>query len=121
MDAGGKLRLLRATHRNPFEAAGPWAHVAAGRRIGGPAVRRGKVASLVTIGGSIALIVIGAILRFGITWKPAHVDLEAIGVILMVAGVAGLIISIVFIAMRRRRPAPTAEVYEERRYTEPPA
>ena len=38
-----------------------------------------------TIGGSIALIVIGAILRFGITWKPAHVDLEAIGVILMVA------------------------------------
>ncbi len=26
-----------------------------------------------TIGGSIALIVIGAILRFGITWKPAHV------------------------------------------------
>jgi hypothetical protein len=94
---------------------------AAGRRSGGPAVRRGKVASLVTIGGSIALIVIGAILRFGITWKPAHVNLEAIGVILMIAGVAGLIISIVFIAMRRRRSAPTAEVYEERRYTEPPA
>jgi hypothetical protein len=79
------------------------------------------VASLVTIGGSIALIVIGAILRFGITWKPAHVNLEAIGVILMIAGVAGLLISIVFIAMRRRQHAPTAEVYEERRYTEPPA
>jgi Domain of unknown function (DUF6458) len=74
----------------------------------------------VTIGGSIALIVIGAILKWGITWKPSHVDLGAIGLILMIAGVAGLIISIVFIAMRRRQRAP-AEVYEERRYTEPPA
>ena len=46
-----------------------------------------------TIGGSIALIVIGAILRFGITWKPAHVDLQVIGVILMIAGVLGLIIA----------------------------
>ena len=71
-----------------------------------------------TIGGSIALIVIGAILRFGITWKPAHVDLEAIGVILMVAGAAGLIISIVLLATRRRGRA-SAQVYEERRYTEP--
>jgi hypothetical protein len=79
------------------------------------------VASLVTIGGSIVLIVIGAVLRFGITWKPAHVNLEAIGVILMIAGVAGLVISVVFIAMRRRQHAPAAQVYEERRYTEPPA
>jgi hypothetical protein len=73
-----------------------------------------------TIGGSMALIVIGAILRFGITWKPAHVDLQAIGVILMIAGGFCLIISIVFVVMRRRGRAP-AEVYEERRYTEPPA
>ena len=64
---------------------------------------KGKVVTLVTIGGSIALIVIGAILRWGITWKPSHVDLGAIGIILMVAGVAGLIISLVFIMMRRRQ------------------
>jgi hypothetical protein len=68
----------------------------------------------VTIGGSIALIVIGAILRFGITWKPAHVDLHAIGVILMIAGVAGLILSVAFLATRRRGRA-SAQVYEERR------
>ena len=73
-----------------------------------------------TIGGSIALIVIGAILRFGITWKPAHVDLQAIGVILMIAGGICLIISIAFIAMRRRSNAG-AEVYEERHYIEPPS
>jgi uncharacterized membrane protein YedE/YeeE len=74
----------------------------------------------VTIGGSIALIVIGAILRWGITWQPANVDLQVIGVILMIAGVAGLIISIAFLATRRRG-RESAEVYEERRYTEPPA
>jgi Domain of unknown function (DUF6458) len=74
----------------------------------------------VTIGGSIALIVIGAILRFGITWKPENVDLQAIGNILMIAGGAGLIISIVFLTIRRRNQS-AAEVYEERRYTEPPA
>jgi len=38
-----------------------------------------------TIGGSIALIVVGAILRFAVTWKGKYVDLQAIGVILMVA------------------------------------
>ena len=80
--------------------------------------RRRKGGTSVTIGGSIALIVIGAILRFGITWKPAHVDLQIIGIILMIAGAIGLIIALVFLARSRRRPA--TEVYEERRYTEPP-
>lgn len=73
-----------------------------------------------TIGGSIALIIIGAILRFAITWKPAHIDLQVIGVILMCGGAAGLIISIVFYTTRRQRTT-SAEVYEERRYTEPPS
>jgi hypothetical protein len=73
----------------------------------------------VTIGGSIALIVIGAILRWGITWKPVHVDLQIIGVILMIAGAVGLVIAIAFLVMRRRERA-AATVYEERRYTEPP-
>jgi uncharacterized membrane protein YedE/YeeE len=77
-----------------------------------------------TIGGSIALIVIGAILRFAISWSPAYIDLQLIGVILMIAGVVVLIISLVFLTRRRRvvttrGPAGT-EVYEERRYTEPP-
>jgi hypothetical protein len=78
------------------------------------------VAIAVTIGGSAALIIIGAILRFGVTWKPAHVDLQVIGVILMIAGVLGLIISVVFMVMKRN-DRRSAQVYEERRYTEPPA
>ncbi|HXB50174.1 MAG TPA: DUF6458 family protein [Streptosporangiaceae bacterium] len=73
-----------------------------------------------TIGGSIALIIAGAILRFGITWKPSHVDLQAIGLILMIAGGAALVMSIVFLVIKRRDRA-TAEVYEERHYTERPS
>ena len=78
------------------------------------------MAGTVTIGGSIALIVIGAILKWGVTWKPTNVDLQVSGVILMIAGVVGLIISITLMATRRRG-RESAEVYEERRYTEPPA
>jgi hypothetical protein len=78
------------------------------------------VARPVTIGGSIALIIVGAVLRFGITWKPSHVDLQAIGLILMIAGAAALVMSIVFLAIRRRDRA-SANVYEERHYTERPS
>jgi hypothetical protein len=74
----------------------------------------------VTIGGSTALIIIGAILRFGVTWEARYVDLRAIGVILMVAGVAGLLISVALMVSRRRERAST-QVYEERTYTEPPS
>lgn len=72
-----------------------------------------------TIGGSIALFVIGAILRFAITWNSAYIDIKAIGVILMVAGLVCLGISIWLLVARRRRRA-SAEVYEQRRYVEPP-
>jgi hypothetical protein len=78
------------------------------------------VAIAVTIGGSMALIIIGAILKWGITWKPTNVNLQAIGLILMVAGVIALGISIAFLIARRRERAGS-QVYEERRYTEPPA
>jgi len=48
----------------------------------------------VTIGGSAALIIIGAILRFAVTWTPKNVDLQVIGVILMIGGAAGLCVAI---------------------------
>lgn len=72
-----------------------------------------------TIGGSIALIIIGAILKWGITWKPTHLNLGAIGIILMAGGAVGLVVSLVFTIRRSQRSAG-AQVYEERRYTEPP-
>jgi hypothetical protein len=73
-----------------------------------------------TIGGSIALLVIGAILRYAINWTSAYVDLRLVGLILMIAGAVGLIIALTLIMMRRQRSAPRTEVYEQRRYTESP-
>jgi type II secretory pathway component PulK len=95
----------------------------AGRGVsrGSPSLwkERKEVAIAVTIGASVALIVIGAILRFGVTWQPAHVDLQVIGVILMVAGALGLVLSLLFMVLRRN-DRRSAQVYEERRYNEPP-
>lgn len=73
---------------------------------------------LVTIGGSAALIIIGAILRFGITWAPQYINIQAIGVILMIAGVIGLGLSLWLMFLRRRRETDT-EVTEHRHYVEP--
>lgn len=79
-----------------------------------------EVAIAVRIGASVALIVVGAILKWGVTWQPAHVNLDVIGVILMVAGVLGLALTLLLMAMRRN-DRRSAQVYEERRYTDPPA
>ena len=72
-----------------------------------------------TIGGSAALIIIGAILRFAVTWTPKNIDLQVIGVILMIGGAAGLCVAIGLMLMRRRDRG-AAEVTEQRRYVEPP-
>ena len=72
-----------------------------------------------TIGGSVALIIIGAILRFAITWTPKYLDIQAMGVILMIGGVVGLGISLTLLFTRRRSQAGT-QVTEERRYIQPP-
>jgi hypothetical protein len=72
-----------------------------------------------SIGVSAFCVIAGAILRFAVTWSPDHVNLQVIGVILMIAGAVGLIASIVVLAMRRRNQG-AAEVYEERHYIQPP-
>jgi hypothetical protein len=72
----------------------------------------------VTIGGSVALIIIGAILRFAITWKTHYVNIQNMGVILMIGGIAGLAISFGFAISRRR--GHVDEEITERRYLEPP-
>ncbi len=48
-----------------------------------------------TIGGSIALIVLGAILAFAVELDVAGVDLNTVGLILMLGGAAGLILGLV--------------------------
>lgn len=52
------------------------------------------------IGGGITLLVIGAILSFGVRDSISGVNLTVIGYILMAAGVLAIILSIIFNAQR---------------------
>jgi hypothetical protein len=53
------------------------------------------------IGGSIALIAFGAILRFAVADTLDGINLGTIGVILMVVGALGLVVSLIQMAMYR--------------------
>ena len=64
-----------------------------------------------TIGGSIFLIAIGAILYFATSWQLANVDLNTVGLILMIAGAAGLVLGFVLRSMAYRRN-PRDPVYQ---------
>ncbi|TDB89714.1 hypothetical protein E1264_07465 [Actinomadura sp. KC216] len=63
-----------------------------------------------TIGGSIALLIIGAILAYAVNYELSGVDIRLVGVILMVGGLIGLVIGIIRIVSARRaverRPPP---------------
>ena len=56
-----------------------------------------------TVGGSIFLIAVGAILKFAIQDEIDAVNLETIGVILMAAGALGLLIGLFLMSSARRR------------------
>ena len=53
------------------------------------------------IGTSIFLIALGAILKFAVEDAIAGVELATVGVILMVAGVLGLLISLFLLSQNR--------------------
>ena len=48
------------------------------------------------LGTSIFLIAVGAILKFAVNWQVNEIDLQAVGVILMVVGAIGLVLSLIF-------------------------
>jgi len=54
------------------------------------------------IGGSIFLIVVGAILAFAVNAQVSGIDINVIGWILMLAGLIGLILTLWFWNSRRR-------------------
>jgi hypothetical protein len=67
-----------------------------------------------TIGTSIFLIAVGAILRYAVTATVAGIDIQTAGLILMVVGVIGLVIGLWMILADRRRVEPA---YDDRRDT----
>ena len=75
-----------------------------------------------SIGASIFLLVVGAILTFAVNVTTSGFNINTVGIILMVAGVIGLLLSLLFWSSfspyRRRRVVdayPEERVVEERR------
>lgn len=76
------------------------------------------------LGTSLFLIAVGAILRFAITASTNGVNIQTIGVILMIVGAIGLVISLFWMGVwadRRRNTAATNYPPDERYYSGPPA
>jgi hypothetical protein len=67
-----------------------------------------------TIAGSIFLIAVGAILYFATNLRVAHVSIDTVGLILMIAGAAGLVLGMIQEAIWSRRSQRDV-VVEERR------
>src|ERR1700742_1651426 len=74
------------------------------RRVRWPRVR----SPLMGVGFSIFLIAVGAILKFAVTATVAGIDIQVVGVILMVAGAVGLVITLALIIMNNQNQQPPA-------------
>jgi hypothetical protein len=70
----------------------------------------------VTIGSSIFMIVVGAILRYAVTWRIHGVNLPTLGLILAIAGIVTLVLRLIWLFNPQlgdarpplEAPAPTA-------------
>lgn len=75
-------------------------------------------------GTSIFLIAVGAIIRYALTFDVSGVSRPTIGLILIIAGIVGVALSLIYMASTRRRvvtrPYDEPRVYEERRVYEEP-
>lgn len=69
----------------------------------------------VTIGTSLVLIAIGAILKYAVTADVSGIDIQTVGVILMLIGILGLILSLLytFVWSERAQSRRAADRYEE--------
>lgn len=73
-----------------------------------------------TIGTSLLLIAAGAILRYAVTATASGVDLRVVGLVLMIVGIVGLVLSLLWMGVwsRSRREREAGEAIREPR--EPP-
>lgn len=72
-----------------------------------------------TFAGSIFLIAVGAILRFATHFHVKGLDLRTVGLILMIAGIVGLILAIWQWATLTRRSRQEQVVVDDRRVVDP--
>ena len=72
-----------------------------------------------TVAGSIFLIAVGAILYFATNFHVAHVSIDTVGLILMIAGAAGLVLGFLQQGIWARRSREVT-VEDRREPREPP-
>ena len=71
------------------------------------------------IGGCVLVFAAGAVLAFGVDWHVRGVNLFVVGVVLMIAGLLGLITYSTVFRRRRLLDRPRdGEIVEERHYYE---
>lgn len=68
------------------------------------------------LGTSLFLIAVGAILKFAVTDSVSGVDLTTVGLILMIVGIVGLVLSLILMLAPRR----SETVVTRDRYSDPP-
>lgn len=73
-----------------------------------------------TIGASVFLIAVGAILYFATNFQVAHVSIDTVGVILMIAGVLGLVAGLLQEAIWSRRARREVRFDDYRDPRDPP-
>ena len=62
---------------------------------------------LMSTGAAITLIAVGAILRYAVATTSTHgLNVHVVGIILILAGVLGLLLSLLFTVLGRRRSRP---------------
>jgi hypothetical protein len=69
-----------------------------------------------TFAGAIFLIVVGAILRWGVHLHIKHINEHVIGLILILAGLVGLVVALFQTLVWARRTRRTDPGYDDRRY-----
>jgi beta-lactamase regulating signal transducer with metallopeptidase domain len=66
-----------------------------------------------SFGTSIFLIAVGAILRYAVTASVSGISLTTVGLILMIVGAAGLVLSLLYLLTARSRRV-VRDPYDER-------
>jgi hypothetical protein len=67
------------------------------------------------IGTSILLIAVGAILRYAVTVTVQGIELQTVGLILIIVGIVGLVISLAVTFMANGDPPRRSDDYPTRR------
>jgi hypothetical protein len=65
----------------------------------------------VTIATAIFLIAVGAILRYAINVHSDVINIQTVGLILIIAGILGLILSLLYMAFWADRARPRRDTY----------